>query len=64
MKKLRNFLLIAGAAVLVFGLSARVVPGINITDFAFGFCCGLAGTLILAGLVLLASPLYCRKKKE
>ncbi len=64
MKKLRNIVLIAGAVIVVFALLVKFIPGFNVTEFAYGFCWGLGGTLLVAGLVLTASPLYCRKKKE
>lgn len=64
MKKLRNILLIAGTAILALGVLANYLPFIDITEFAYGFCWGFSGTLIIVGLVLLASPLYCRKKKD
>ena len=64
MKKLRNIVLLAGAIVLAFALLVKFIPGFNVTEFAYGFCWGLGGTLVAAGLALAASPLYCRKKKE
>ena len=64
MKKLRNIVLIVGAAVLIFALLVKFIPGFEVSDFAYGFSWGLGGTLMIAGLVLLASPLYCPKKKE
>ncbi len=64
MKKFRNIVLIVGAAVVVFALLVKFIPGFTVSDFAYGFSWGLGGTLIVAGLVMLASPLYCRKGKE
>jgi hypothetical protein len=64
MKKLAYTFLITGAIVLAFGLLAWIIPGITITQFVLGFCFGIGSTLILGGLVFLASPVFCRKKKE
>ncbi len=64
MKKLRNIVLIVGAAVVVFALLVKFIPGFTVSDFAYGFSWGLGGTFIVVGLILAASPLYCRKKKE
>ena len=64
MKKLGYTFLITGAIVLAFGLLARIIPGITITDFVFGFCSGLGSALLLGGLGFLATPLFCRKKGE
>lgn len=63
MKKLSYTFLIAGAAVSAFGVLARLLPGITITYFMLGFCFGLGGTLLVAGLVFLATPLFCRKNR-
>jgi hypothetical protein len=64
MKKLRNFYLIAGLAALAFGLLAKHIPGITVTDFVYGFCWGLAITLLVAGLITASIPVFCRKTKD
>lgn len=64
MKTLRNIVLAAGAIILAFALLARYVPGFGVTEFTYGLCLGISGTLLVVGLALAASPLYCRRKKD
>ncbi len=64
MKKLRNFYLIIGLVALAFALLAKLVPGVTMTDFVYGFCLGLGITALLAGIITAFIPRFCHKKEE
>ncbi len=63
MKKLRNFYFIAGLFAVAFALLTKLVPGVTITDFVYGFCHGLGITALIAGIVTAAIPHFYRKEK-
>ncbi len=64
MKKLRNFYLIVGVVAVAFALLAKLIPGVTITDFVYGFCHGLGITALVAGIVTAAIPHFYRKEKQ
>lgn len=64
MKKLRNICLLTGVIVLGFGLLARIIPGITITEFLWGFCVGMSSMLFVAGTGFAFAPVFCKKNKK
>lgn len=62
MKKFRNFTLIAAVVVFGYGLLAKYIPGITISEFAWGFCIGFSSVMLAVAIGLAVAPLFCKKK--
>ena len=64
MKKIGIVFLIIGAVILVFGLLARVIPGMSITDFALGFFEGMGSALVVGGACYWLVDRFRAKKSQ
>lgn len=64
MKKFRDIALIIGVIAIGYGLLSKIIPGITITDFVWGFLVGLGAAMFIVALCLALVPLFCKKKKK